>query len=292
MLTDSKAQTAEVDGMATQYAEPIPASQERRDSPLIYRTKLPVRIWHWLNALSIFAMLMSGLMIFNAHPRLYWGQYGANLDHPWLVIGNRGSSGFLNVFGLEIPTTGFLGYAQKTANAFPPLVTIPSHYNLAAARQWHFFFAWLLVPSAIVFLLYILGSGHLRRDLMLKKEERRLSHLWHDIKAHARLRFPTGEAARSYNSLQKIAYIGVLLVLIPLVILTGLTMSPMINAAWPWLVTLFGGRPSARSIHFLCAMGFAVFITVHLLAVILAGPFNELRSIITGWYRLPKERPE
>ena len=66
----------------------------------------------------------------------------------------------------------------------------------------------------------------------------------------------------------------------------------MINAAWPWLVTLFGGRPSARSIHFLCAMGFAVFITVHLLAVILAGPFNELRTIITGWYRLPKERPE
>ena len=97
-------------------------------------------------------------------------------------------------------------------------------------------------------------------------------------------------AARAYNPLQKIAYLGVLFVLIPVVILTGCTMSPTLNAAFPWLVELFGGRPSARSIHFLCATGFAGFITVHLLAVVLAGPFNELRSIITGWYRLPKER--
>ena len=276
--------------MATHYAEPMPAGRETPSSPLIYRTKLPVRIWHWINALSIFAMLMSGLMIFNAHPRLYWGQYGANLDHAWLVIGHRGTAGFLSLWGFEIPTTGVLGYAQGTAEAFPPLVTIPSSYNISGARQWHFFFAWMLVLSAIAFQIYALISGHLRRDLALKPEERSFKHLWHDIKDHARLRFPTGEAARAYNPLQKIAYLGVLFVLIPLVILTGLTMSPTINAAWPWLVTAFGGRPSARSIHFLCAMGFALFIAVHLLAVLLAGPFNELRSIITGWYRLPQAK--
>ena len=181
-------------------------------------------------------------------------------------------------------------WMRAAQTAFPPLLTIPSHYNLAAAREWHFFFAWLLVPSAIAFVLYALVSGHLRRDLALGREERKFSHLWHDIKEHARLRFPTGEAARAYNPLQKIAYLGVIFVLIPVVVLTGLTMSPTIDAAWPWLVTLFGGRPSARSIHFLCAMGFAAFIVVHLLAVMLAGPFNELRSIITGWYRLPQER--
>lgn len=280
--------------MATHYAEPVAAIGETpadaTKSPLIYRTRLPVRLWHWINALSIFALLMSGMMIFNAHPQLYWGQYGANFDLPWLIIGNRGTEGYLSIGGFEIPTTGFLGYAMGSAHAFPPLVTIPTSYNLAAARQWHFFFAWMLVPSGIAFLFYSLVSGHLRRDLALKKEERRLSHLWHDIKQHARLRFPTGEAARAYNPLQKIAYLGVLFVLIPGVVLTGLTMSPTINAAWPWLVTLFGGRSSARSIHFLCAAGFALFIAVHLLAVLLAGPFNELRSIITGWYRLPKER--
>lgn len=275
--------------MATHYAKAETASGPTPASPLIYRTRLPVRIWHWINAFSIFAMLMSGLMIFNAHPRLYWGEYGANFDHAWLVIDNHGTAGFVALWGFEIPTTGVLGFAQGKALAFPPWMTIPSHYNLAAARQWHFFFSWLLVPSALAFLLYSVVSGHLRRDLALKREERSLSHLWHDIKDHARLRFPTGEAARAYNPLQKIAYLGVLFVLIPGVVLTGLTMSPTINAAWPWLAAMFGGRPSARSIHFLCAMGFAGFIAVHLLAVMLAGPFNELRSIITGWYRLPKE---
>lgn len=257
---------------------------------LIYRTRLPVRIWHWINALAIFVMLMSGMMIFNAHPRLYWGEYGANLDTAWLVIGNRGTSGFLSILGFEIPTTGVLGYAQGTAEAFPPLVTIPSSYSIAGARQWHFFFAWVLLASGTLFLLYTLFSKHLWNDLALKREELSLAHLWHDIKDHARLRFPTGEAARAYNPLQKIAYLGVLFVLIPVVILTGCTMSPTLNAAFPWLVELFGGRPSARSIHFLCALGFALFIVVHLLAVVLAGPVNELRSIITGWYRLPKER--
>lgn len=276
--------------MATHEAGSAADGQACEASPLIYRTRLPVRIWHWTNALSIFIMLMSGMMIFNAHPRLYWGEYGANLDTAWLVIGNRGTAGFMQILGFEIPTTGVLGYAQGTAEAFPPLVTIPSSYSVAGARQWHFFFAWVLLLSASAFLIYAMVSRHLWRDLFLKREEMSLAHLWHDIKEHARLRFPTGEAARSYNPLQKIAYLGVLLVLIPLVILTGCTMSPTLNAAFPWLVELFGGRPSARSIHFLCALGFALFIAVHLLAVVLAGPFNELRSIITGWYRLPKER--
>lgn len=280
--------------MATRFAKSGadgPAgTAEAGTSPLIYRTRLPVRIWHWINALSIFVMLMSGMMIFNAHPRLYWGVYGANLDHPWLEISNRGTSGFVRIGGFEIATTGLLGYAQGVPYAFPPLVTIPSSYNLADARQWHFAFAWALLISATLFMVYSIFSSHLRRDLALKPEEWSLSHLWQDIKDHARLRFPTGEAARAYNPLQKIAYLGVLFVLIPVVILTGCTMSPTLNAAFPWLAEIFGGRPSARSIHFLCAAGFALFIVVHLLAVVLAGPCNELRSIITGWYRLPKER--
>ncbi|MFX8393245.1 cytochrome b/b6 domain-containing protein, partial [Acinetobacter baumannii] len=93
-------------------------------------------------------------------------------------------------------------------------------------------------------------------DLLLTSEEARPAHLWQDIKDHARLRFPKGAAALRYNPLQKLAYSGVLFVLLPLIVLTGLTMSPALDAAWPWLPDLFGGRQSARSIHFLCAAGF------------------------------------
>lgn len=279
--------------MAVIEATEAPHDPEQVDPRrLVYRTRLPVRLWHWINALSIFVMLMSGATIFNAHPRLYWGAYGANFDEPWLVIGRRGQEGFLNLAGFEIPTTGFLGFTENSIRAFPPLVTIPNYYSLAEGRQWHFFFAWVLVISATLYLLYSLFSKHLSRDLALQAHERKLSHLWQDLKDHARLRFPTGDAARAYNPLQKIAYLGVIFVLIPLVVLTGLTMSPMLNAAFPWLLDVFGGRQSARSIHFLCAAGFGAFILIHLLMVVLAGPFNELRSMVTGWYRLPAVRVE
>ena len=118
----------------------------------------------------------------------------------------------------------------------------------------------------------------------------RPAHIWQDIKKHARLDFPKGEAARWYNVLQKFAYLGVLVVLIPLMIGTGLTMSPSMDASWPWLLDIFGGRQSARSIHFICATLLVLFVLVHLLMVVLAGPFNEIRSMITGRYRLPREK--
>lgn len=260
--------------------------------PLVYRTRLPVRIWHWVNAITIFAMLMSGATIFNAHPRLYWGKYGATFETPWFEIGRQGQQGFLRLGSTQFDTTGFLGLTEHSTKAFPPLVTIPNYYSLAEGRQWHFFFAWVLVLSISAFIVYAIFSRHLSRDLSLSREERKLSHLWHDIKEHARLRFPTGEAAKAYNPLQKIAYLGVIFVLIPLVVLTGMTMSPTLNAAFPWMLDIFGGRQSARSIHFLCASGFLAFIFIHLLMVVLAGPINELRSIITGWYRLPAARKD
>lgn len=265
----------------------MPKSSPQTD--LVYRTRLPVRLWHWTNALTIFIMLMTGMMIFNAHPRLYWGAFGANLDHAWLEIGNRGPHGYLTLFGFEVPTTGVLGYAMHTEQAFPPLVTLPGQYNVPVARIWHFFFAWVLVVGWLAFALYSLFSRHLKNDLLLKWEEARPASLWRDIKAHARLHLPKGEAARHYNPLQKLAYLGVLLAGVPLMVLTGLTMSPAMDAAWPWLLVLFQGRQSARSIHFIVAAGLALFIVVHLAMVLLAGPINELRSMITGWYRLPPD---
>ena len=246
-------------------AEPAASTSRPTGGDLVPRHRLSTRLWHWANALALFILLMSGLMIFNAHPRLYWGEYGANPDAAWLQIGS-----------LE-------------GIAFPGWLTIPSNYSLADARIWHLAFAWVLLIGVPLYLLWSLVNGHLRRDLWLTRDELRLSHVWHDIKSHARLRFPTGAAALKYNVLQKSAYLGVLLVLLPLVILTGLAMSPGFDAAVP-VSSWFGGRQSARSLHFIAAGGFAAFIVVHLVMVLLAGPFNELRSMISGNYRLPKER--
>lgn len=250
----------------------------------IYRHRLPTRLWHWVNALAIFVMLMSGLMIFNAHPRLYWGRYGANADRAWLAI----TPGHLTIGTLTIPTPGILGVGPHAA--FPPLVTIPSRYDLSGAREWHFAFAWLLVVPGLAFLLWGFWRRHVQHDLAPKRGELTPAHLWHDIRQHARLRLPTGEAARHYNILQKLAYLGVIFIAMPGAVLTGLAMSPGMNAAWPWLLDLFGGRQSARSIHFICAAALALFILVHVVMVMLAGPVNEVRSMITGWFRLPEPR--
>jgi Ni/Fe-hydrogenase b-type cytochrome subunit len=239
-----------------------PAAPLRR---VAYRHRLPTRLWHWVNALTVFVMLMSGLMIFNAHPHLYWGKFGANFDHPWLSFHGR-------------PVPGW--------------ATIPSTYNLAAARRWHLAFAWLLSVGLILFLLTSLINRHARTDLAPRLDEVRPSHIWHDIREHARLRFPAGEAALKYNILQKLSYVGVIFVLLPLMLLTGLAMSPAMDAAWPWLLQLFQGRQSARSIHFICAMLLLAFIIVHLVMVLLAGPINEIESMITGRFRVPPERGE
>jgi thiosulfate reductase cytochrome b subunit len=271
------------------------AADPPQGGDLVKRHRLSTRLWHWTNAFTIFVMLMSGLMIFNAHPRLYWGEYGANYDKAWLQIGAIRDRGVLILGKTKITTTGVLGLWKdpqgiEKRRAFPWWATIPSSYSLADARLWHLFFAWVLAIGTIAYWIVSLINRHVRRDLLPDRRELSPRHIWHDIKQHARLRFPTGAAALRYNILQKLAYLSVIFGLLPIIILTGLTMSPAVNAAWPWLLDLFGGRQSARSIHFLCALGFALFILVHLLMVVLAGPFNEIRSMITGRYRLPKER--
>lgn len=265
---------------------------------LVKRHRLSTRLWHWTNAATLLVMLMSGLMIFNAHPRLYWGQYGANQDKAWLVIGDDGDTGYVELLGHRATTTGVLGIWENPQGeikrrAFPYYLTIPSGYDLETGRRWHFFFAWILALALTGYMLRSLFNRHIAQDLHIRKWEWSLGHIWEDIKQHARLRFPTGAAALQYNILQKFAYIGVIFILLPLMILTGLTMSPGLNAAWPALLDMFGGRQSARSIHFICAFGLVAFFFVHMAMIVLAGPVNELRSIITGWYQLPgKAEPE
>lgn len=261
---------------------------------LVRRHRASTRIWHWINAGTLLLMLMSGLMIFNAHPRLYWGQYGANPDPAWLQIGSQGGEGYLRIGDFTIQTTGFLGLwedetGRLRSRAFPGWATIPSSYNLALSRRWHLTFAWVFAVGVAVYGLWSLFNGHLWRDLLPSRSELRPGHVWGEIKQHATLKFHRGAEAARYNTLQKLSYLGVFLAL-AVVVLTGLTMSPAMDAIWPWLLDLFGGRQSARSIHFIAAMLLVLFFIVHIIMVVLAGPFNEIRSMITGWFRLPKEK--
>ncbi len=232
----------------------------------IAKHKLATRLWHWINALTIFVLLGSGLMILNAHPNLYWGQYGANFDQPWFKV----------------------AYVFEGGRV-PGWLTIPSTYNLALARRWHLTFALVLGFGLLFFMVASLLNRHFQRDLRLRRAELAPAHLAHDVREHLALRFHDPKAPGSFNTLQKLSYVGVIFLAIPLVIATGLTMSPGINAAAPWLLDLFGGRQSARSIHFIAAMALALFIVVHLALVILAGPVNEVRSMITGRWRVSAE---
>lgn len=263
------------------------AEDATASAPHALRHRLSTRIWHWTNALAVFTLLMSGLMIFNAHPRLYWGQYGANWDRAWLLIGSDEARGYLQIGNRRWDTTGVLGrwedgQGRVQRRAFPHWATIPSTYNLALARRWHLSFAWLFAFGLLGFMVRAFWNGHVRRDLSFTRAEIAPSAVWRDVKDHLKLRFDHGGG---YNVLQKASYIGVIFMLLPLMILTGLTMSPGMDAAWPWLLDLFGGRQSARSIHFIAAAALALFILVHLLLVVLAGPLRGIAGMITGRVR-------
>jgi thiosulfate reductase cytochrome b subunit len=258
-----------------------------------YRHKAFVRIGHWLNALCLAVLLMSGLNIFNAHPALYWGN-GSNFDHPILMLGayqdefGQVIKGVTQFGGHEFDTTGFLGASrfagELISRGFPAWATLPGPNWLALARQWHFAFAWILVINAAFFFVRGLWSGHFVRDLIPSRAD--LAHLSHEILDHIRLKFPHGVAARRYNGLQMLAYSLVIFVLGPLIVATGLAMSPTMDSAFPLLPLLFGGRQSARTIHFLCAFSFLGFFVIHIAMVVLSGSWNNLRSMITGWYAI------
>ncbi len=254
------------------------------------------RITHWINVVALSLLLMSGLQIFNAHPRLYWGQYGADADRPWLSISSVAAKddesdtvGITTIGSKHFDTTGFLGVQIKNDNeieqGFPGYITVPSDRDLASGRRWHFLCAWIFIINGFLYLGAGLLNGHLRRDILPRRQELKLRTIVHDIWEHVRLKFPKGEAARHYNVIQKLTYILILFIILPMMVLTGLSMSPGVNAALP-LVDLFGGRATARSLHFITANLIILFVIVHVVLVMLAGFGNLLRSMITGKYKL------
>lgn len=262
-----------------------------------YRHSLPVRIMHWINVVLLAILLMSGLNIFNAHPALYWGEQSYAGVPPFLELRGRETDegevyGVTRIFGHEFNTTGFLGASSNLAGetverGFPSWLTIPGMQWLAMGRRWHLFFAWLLAVNGIGFVGYSIASGHLRRDLFPTRRDWR--EIGKSIVDHLRLRRPAGEAAKNYNILQKLAYMSVIFLLVPLVILMGLGMSPALDALLPGWVDIFGGRQSVRTIHFVVAWGLVLFTFIHVFQVIVNGFWNNLRSMITGYFRIESE---
>lgn len=263
-----------------------------------YRHGLPMRITHWLNALCLFLLLMSGLQIFNAHPHLYWGS-ASDFDSPWLSMGaHRDDEGDLvghtRVFGWEFNTTGVLGLSEDAdgdpaVRGFPSWATVPGGRWLAMGRDWHFFFGWFLVFNASVFFIWALASGHLRQLIPSRQDWRSFGR---SVVDHIKLKHPTGEEAIRYNILQKLAYLITIFGLGALIVITGLCMSPRMDTVMEPVLQVLGGRQSARSIHFLVATAFVLFIVIHLFEVIVTGPINNLRSMITGYFRYQPDKPD
>lgn len=258
------------------------AESEQAGRVTVVRHSLWLRITHWITAACLAGLFMSGLQIFNAHPALYFGDI-SRFSAPAVAITNddTGTKGFVQIGAIRLDTTGLFGLSgprNEEARAFPSWITLPAYQDLATGRRWHFLFAWLLVANFLVYLGAGFASRHFRQDIwphtadILAAPRSALEHL--------RLRF--GAHVSTYNPLQKLTYAAVVFVILPVMILAGLSMSPGVDAAAPLLPALFGGRQSARSVHFIFAFVLLGFFIVHVAMVILAGPIRELRSMTTG----------
>jgi thiosulfate reductase cytochrome b subunit len=261
-----------------------------------YRHRLPVRITHWINVACLFILLMSGLQIFNAHPALYWGEV-SRFERPVLALtsvpGPGGKpQGQTRIGSLRLGTDGFLGASKNlfgvhVPRGFPTWATIPGAKNLADGRRWHFFFAWIFVLNGLAYLAWSVASRHLRGDLWPTGADWR--GMARSIVDHLKFKHPTGEAAARYNILQKLAYLVVILVLLPGIVLFGLAMSPDFDVWLGWLLDLVGGRQSARTWHFIFAMALLAFVAIHVFMVLVSGPINQVRSMLTGKYDVPED---
>lgn len=231
------------------------------------RHSLLVRVTHWITVISFLALLLTGIEIVISHPRFYWGEVG--------------HSQTATLFKIPIPSSR---------------ATVPSGYGYVLpdqngwSRYLHFEAAWALVFTGLVYVIAGLWSRHFRKNVFPAPEDMTWSAFLSVISKHLRLA-PANEAdARSYNVLQRVTYLIVVFVLFPLVILSGLAMSPAFNAAVPWVVTSLGGRQSARTIHFFVSISVVLFFLVHIAMVVLTGFANRMREMIIGSAAIFKER--
>ena len=225
----------------------------------IVRHTAVVRATHWLTFIAFVALLVTGLEIVVSHPRFYWGETGNVLTKP--------------LFQLPIPSSRNLvptryGYVLPDQNGW--------------SRYLHFQSAWLLVLVGAVYLAAGLWTGHFRKNLWPARGKRNWRAYALALVRDPRRAPPDPDEAHSYNVLQRTAYLAVIFVLFPLIIWTGLALSPAFNSAFPWAVNLLGGRQSARTMHFFVSGALVLFLAVHVGAVAMTGFWNRTRGMITG----------
>ncbi|KPF64519.1 cytochrome b/b6 domain-containing protein [Porphyrobacter sp. AAP60] len=211
------------------------------------RHALSTRLWHWVNAAAIIVLFMSGLNISNAHRYLYWGNYGFDPADAWLKV-----------------------------IRFPGWATIPQHYNLAVARDWHIIAAWPFAVGLLLIWIAMLANGHFRRDLTTTQRDWTPGAVLASVKAHS----GGAGGAQGYNPVQRILYGMVFGVLLPMMVITGLAISPGFEPAAPWVVDLLGGRQSARSLHFIASWAIFGFVVIHVVLALI--DWRRIVEMVTG----------
>jgi thiosulfate reductase cytochrome b subunit len=253
---------------------------------------------HWINVIALVILLMSGLQIFNAHPALYWGKSSYTGQPPLLQLYAKRAAdgspvGVTEIFGRQFRTTGVLGlskdpYGELAQRGFPSWLTIPGAQWLAMGRRWHFFFAWILVLNGALYIGYSIWSRHLSNDLAPSRGDWR--SIGRSVVDHLHFRHPVGQDAKRYNVLQKLTYLAVIFGLLPFMILMGIAMSPRMDTLLPGWVGLFGGRQSARTLHFVAANLIVIFVLIHVFEATITGLWNNLRSMVTGRYEIEEPK--
>ena len=233
------AESAYLPGVAIKNSEVL-------DSP---RHSALVRVTHWIHAVSFIALVLSGIAILLAHPRLYWGETGA--------VGTPSLIDLPLPFVLDIPIRG-------------------------PGRYLHFLAAWVCVLTGVLYVLSGLFSGHFWKNMVPRKTDLGWKPILRVVSNHMHLRRPAEEESQSYNVLQRLTYLAVVFLLFPLIIVTGLAMSPAITSVFPVIVNTFGGQQSARTIHFFVTVALVLFLIVHVAMVCFAGFKNRMRAMITG----------
>jgi thiosulfate reductase cytochrome b subunit len=245
---------------------PNAASMESGVTPQFRHSAL-VRVTHWIVTLCFFALVVSGAEIVVSHPRFYWGETGNVLTQP--------------LFTLPIPAsrnlvpTGY-GYVLPDQNGW--------------SRALHFQSAWILVLIGLLYVISGWVTAHFSRDLLPSKSDLSWRQFGKIISHHVGIRKASNVSAESYNVLQRVTYLFVIFVLFPLVIWSGLAMSPAFDSAIPATVNLLGGRQSARTIHFVVSTVLVLFLFVHVIMVWRAGFWSRMRAMITGETSEPEER--
>ncbi|HEV2731143.1 MAG TPA: cytochrome b/b6 domain-containing protein [Terriglobales bacterium] len=226
-----------------------------------------VRVTHWMTAVCFFALLVTGAEIVVSHPRFYWGETGNDLTTPLFKIPIPASR--------NLVPTGY-GYVLPDQNGW--------------SRYLHFEAAWAMVLTGVVYAIWGLWTGHFRSNLFPAPEDRTWRAFLGVIAKHIRLKRPDETEAFSYNALQRASYLIVIFVLFPMVIWTGLALSPAIDSAAPATVNLLGGRQSARTLHFFVSAFLLLFLIVHVAMVVFAGFTSRTRAMITGITTAPQQR--